>query len=167
MKLEREALALYIDSTFKNILTSAKWEIIGSDIEDMSTDLNPDVDKIKNILGETKVNDNGYEPETDVDTFYANPDSDLYKAVRDLAMERKKGEACKTLTLEVLIEDTSADTHKAYVQEVLVKPQSYGGDTGGLNFPFKIEENGTRTVGTVTAASLKSGTPTFTAGVGK
>ena len=66
--------------------------------------------------------------------------------------------------LEVIVEDTSAANHLAYVQEVLVKPQSYGGDTAGVNIPFNISFDGDRTKGYVTAESLKTGNPKFTAG---
>ena len=66
--------------------------------------------------------------------------------------------------LEVIVEDTAATNHLAYVQEVIVKPQSYGGDTAGLNIPFQVSEDGARTKGYVTAASLKTGNPTFTEG---
>ena len=76
---------------------------------------------------------------------------------------RSKGDACKTLMLDVIVEDTSASNHLAYVQEVLVKPQSYGGDTGGLNIPFQVSFNGARTKGYVSASTLSSGNPTFTA----
>ena len=62
------------------------------------------------------------------------------------------------------MEDTAAAKHLAYAQEVLVKPQSYGGGTEGVNFPFNIHEDGTRTKGSVTAESLKTGNPVFTAG---
>ena len=66
--------------------------------------------------------------------------------------------------LEVIVEDTEATNHLAYVQEVIVKPQSYGGDTAGLNIPFQVSEDGARTKGYVTATSLKTGNPTFTEG---
>ena len=79
-------------------------------------------------------------------------------------MKRLKGADCKTLMLEVLVEDTSADNHLAYVEEVMVKPQSYGGDTSGVNIPFKVSSDGKRTEGYVSAASLASGNPEFTAG---
>ena len=62
------------------------------------------------------------------------------------------------------MEDTSAAKHLAYAQEVLVKPQSYGGGVEGVNFPFNIHEDGERTKGYVTAESLKTGNPVFTAG---
>ena len=63
--------------------------------------------------------------------------------------------------LEVVIEDIEAAKHLAYVTEVSVKPQSYGGDTAGFNIPFNVSENGARTKGYVT---IEDGKPTFTAG---
>ena len=164
MKLNREALAHYLDYSFKRIISSATWEIIGDDIEEMSNELNPDMETLKNILGQTKTKDNGYEPTMDADPFYTDPEKKLYPMIRDIALDRKKGDACKTLMLEVIVEDTGATNHLAYVQEVIVKPQSYGGDTAGLNIPFQVSEDGKRTKGYVTAASLASGDPEFTEG---
>ena len=66
--------------------------------------------------------------------------------------------------LEVIVEDTAATNHLAYVREVIVKPQSYGGDTAGLNIPFAVSEDGKFTKGYVSAASLKTGTPEFNEG---
>ena len=145
--LSREALAHYLDYSFKQTEASATWEILGDDIDDMSVDLNPDTETKKNILGQTKTTDNGYEPSMDADTYYANPDKKLYPKIRDIAMKRLKGADCKTLMLEVLVEDTSVENHLAYVEEVMVKPQSYGGDTSGVNIPFKVSSDGKRTEG--------------------
>lgn len=164
MKLNREALAHYLDYSFKRVISTATWEIIGDDIEEMSYELNPDMETLKNILGQTKTKDNGYEPTMDADPFYADPEKKLYPKIRDIALDRKKGDECKTLMLEVIVEDTSATNHLAYVQEVIVKPQSYGGDTGGFNIPFQVSEDGKRTKGYVTATSLSSGDPEFTEG---
>lgn len=165
-KLNREAMATYLDTGFNTKVADASkavFEIIGDDIEEMSVELNPDTEQNKNILGQTKTKDNGYEPSMDADPFYADPDKKLYPKIRDIALGRLKGEACKTLMLEVFVEDTEATQHTAYVREVMVKPQSYGGDTGGLNFPFNVMEDGASIKGSVTAASLTSGSPTFTA----
>lgn len=168
MKLEREALAHFLDTSWgkdaAKDAVKAVWEIIGEDIDDMSVDLNPDIEKKKNILGKAKVNDKGYEPSISADPFYANPEYKLYPKIRDLALGRKKGDACKSLMLEVIVEDTTAAKHLAYAQEVLVKPQSYGGGTEGVNFPFNIEEDGARVKGYVTGESVKTGNPVFTAG---
>lgn len=167
-KLEREALATFIDANWNASLpassagTQPSWEIIGEDIEEMSVELNADTETTKNILGQTKTVDNGFEASMDADPFYADPDSGVYEHLRDIALERKKGDACKTLMLEVIVEDTSDTSHLAFVSEVMCKPTSYGGDTSGLNFPFTVTEDGKRTKGTVTKASLTAGSPVFT-----
>lgn len=166
-KLKREALAHYIDTAFNkkaSDASKAEWEVIGDDIEEMSVELNPDTETMKNILGQTKTNDNGYEPSVDADPFYADPDKKLYKPIRDIALERKKGDECKTIMLEVIVDDTSADQHLAFVTEVIVKPQSYGGGTEGVNIPFNVSEDGERVKGYVTKESLATGSPKFTAG---
>ena len=57
MKLTREAMAHYLDPSFKNDLSAAGtagWEVLGDDIEEMSMEMNPDTEQKKNILGETK-----------------------------------------------------------------------------------------------------------------
>ncbi|MFR7387549.1 MAG: hypothetical protein ACLUTU_00715 [Blautia faecis] len=164
MKLEREALAHFLDTSWGSDPAKAAWEILGEDIDDMSVDLNPDTETKENILGKTKVTDKGYQPSMSADPFYADPASKLYPKIREIAMGRLKGDACKTLMLEVIVEDTEAVKHLAYAREVLVKPQSYGGGTEGVNFPFNVHENGARTKGYVTAESLKTGNPVFEAG---
>jgi len=163
-KLNREALAHYLDSSFALKTESASWVILGDDIEEMSVEMNPDTEQLKNILGQTKTRDNGYEPSMDADPFYADPENALYPKLRDICLERKKGDACRTLMLEVIVEDTSAKNHLAYVQEVMVKPNSYGGDTSGFNIPFTVSEDGERTKGYVSAESVKAGKPEFTKG---
>ena len=165
-KLNREAFASFLDTAWTTKVADASkatFEIIGDDIEEMSVELNPDVESRKNILGQTKTVDNGYEPSMDADPFYADPEKALYPKIRDIALGRLKGDACKTLLLEVIVEDTEASTHLAYVREVLVKPQSYGGGTEGFNIPFNVSEDGASVKGTVTADSLTSNAPVFTA----
>ena len=168
-KLNREALAHYLSTSFEKKKASEAanvedWEVIGDDIEEMSVEMNPDTEQTKNILGQTKTTDNGYEPTMEADPFYADPEKKLYPTLRDIALGRKKGADCKTLMLEVLVEDTSKDKHLAYVQEVIVKPNSYGGGTEGVNIPFTVSEDGERVKGYVTKESLSSGSPTFAAG---
>lgn len=166
MKLEREAFQSYLDTGFnKNVSDASKavWEILGDDMEELTVELNPDTEQRKNILGQTKTIDNGYEPSMSADPFYADPDKKLYPKIRDIAYGRLKGDLCKTLLLEVTVEDTEAANHLAYVREVMVKPTSYAGGTEGHNFPFTVSEDGDSAKGYVSAESLKSGNPVFTA----
>lgn len=167
MKLNREALAHYIDSAWNKKVadaSKAQFELIGDDIEDMSVEMNPDTSQTKNILGQTKTVDNGFAPTMSADPWYADPDKKIYEHLRDIALEQKKGDERKTLMLEVVVEDVEAPTHLAYVREVKVTPTSYGGGTEGFNIPFNVEFDGAWVKGTVTAESVKAGAPVFTEG---
>lgn len=157
-KLKRSALLHYLDTTFGG--ETPEWFLIGQDVEDMSIELNPDTETVKNILDETSVNDNGYEPSTDVDTYYANPSNGaFYEKIKDIAMNRLTGDACKTKILEVLIDKTTG-AYDAWTEDVIIKPTSYGGAQGGVRIPYTITFNGNRKKGTV---SIVEKVPTFTA----
>lgn len=159
MKLERNAFIQYLDTNFKT--GTAAWGIIGKDIEEMSTEMNPDITTAKNILGENSVRHKGYEPSMDADPFFADPEDPIYPKLLDIAMNRKKGDSCKTQLLEVVIEDTEATAHKAWTEDVIVAPNSYGGDTEGFAIPFGVTYAGNRVAGYVT---ITNKVPTFTAG---
>ena len=157
MKLTRGAFRTYVDTNFGS--GTASWYVIGADIEDMSTELNPDTESVKNILDEVSFRHNGHEVSTEADPFYADPDDPLYPKLRDIAMGRKKGDDCKTKVLEVFIEDTSAASHVAWQEDCYIVPTSVGGDTAGVNIPFTINYAGNRQKGTVAIANK---VPTFT-----
>lgn len=157
-KLKRSALMHFLNPK-PETKESIPWFLIGKDVEDMSVELNPDTEQVKNILDETSVNDNGYEPSTDVDTYYADPDDgEFYEFIKGIALERKTGSDCITQMLEVLVDKTEAP-FDAWVEDVMVKPTSYGGATGGVRIPYTVTFCGNREKGTVTIADK---VPTFT-----
>lgn len=158
-KLKRSALLHFLDVSFGG--QTPVWYLIGKDVEDLSVDLSPDMETIKNILDEVSVNDNGYEPSIDVDTYYANPkDGEIYTKLKNIALKRLVGDDCMTKFLEVIV-DTTSGTYDAWQEDVVVKPQSYGGAQGGVRIPFKIAFCGNRKQGTATLSADKR-TPTFT-----
>ncbi len=161
-KLKRSALMHYVDEGFdvSTAASSAIWFLIGKDVEDMSVNLNPATTQKKNILDETSVEDEGYEPSFEVNTYFADPsDGAFYEKLKDITMNRKTGDACKTRILEVLIDKTSGP-YDAWVEDVVIKPQSYGGAQGGVRIPYNVAFCGNRQKGTVTIVGKK---PTFTA----
>ena len=156
-KLARKALAHYIDGSFGGS-GSPKWYLIGKDIDDMSVELNPDTESTENILGETSVKDNGYEVSMSADPYYADPADEIYAKIKDIAMNRLKGDECKTKILEVVI-DKETGPFDAWIEDCIVKPQSYGGDTSGVGIPFDVMFNGNRKQG---KAAIADRVPTFT-----
>lgn len=157
-KLTRGAYALYVDSSMNT--KSLDWFLIGKDIEALSVDLGTDVETVKNILDESSVKDNGFKPSISAEPYYANPSDTIYEPLLNIAMNREKGETCKSQYLEVVIDDASASQHKAWLEDCVIKPNSYGGDTSGLQIPFSIYPDGNRKKGHVT---ITAGVPTFTA----
>lgn len=157
-KLGRSALIHYIDESMGGQTVS--WFKIGKDVEDMSVELNPDTETVKNILDETSVNDNGYEPSMSVETYFADPsDTTFYAAIKNIAMNRIKGDGCKTKILEVLVDKTTGP-FDAWQEDVIIKPTSYGGAQGGVRIPYTVTFNGNRVPGTVSFGT--GGAPTFT-----
>ena len=161
-RLKRSALIHFLQTAFlATILTPQSWYKVGKDVQDLSINLNPDIEQFKNILDESRANDNGYQPDADVDTYFADPsDGAWYERVKDIAMNRKTGDDCMTVLLEVLVDKTSGP-YDAWAETVMIKPQSYGGAPGGVRIPYKILYCGGRKKGTVTFDS-ETGAPTFT-----
>jgi len=158
MKLKRSHLVHFVDASMG--VGSTEWYKIGKDVEDMSIDLGVDTETKKNILDETTIVDNGFEPSVAVDTYYADTSDSIYDPLVNIAMNRETGDACKSTILEVLIEDTEASTHRAWKEDCIIKPTSYGGSQGGVAIPFSVGFNGNRVEGTV---AFTAGVPTFTA----
>lgn len=157
-KLKRGALAHYLDEKFGGA-TSPVWFLIGKHVQDMSVEMNPNIETFTNILDEPNATDNGYAPTIDVDTYYADPsDGDFYEMIKDITMNRKTDDDCRTTLLEVIIDKTTGP-YDAWTEDVIIKPQSYGGAPGGVRIPYQIIFVGNRKLGTVT---ISNRVPTFT-----
>ena len=88
MKLARKCFAQYLDSTFDVTKSSPAWFLVGKNVDEMSTELNPDVTVGQDVTGENYTEDNGYTPSVEVDPYYANPsDGAFYEKLVDIAKE--------------------------------------------------------------------------------
>lgn len=147
---------------FANVGTSEtpEWEIIGKKIEEMSLEMNPNIETMTDVTGDVQTTLDKYEKRTSVSPYFARKDSKLsawlYNVVRD---ERTLSEVEK----EFLCVNIFAGADKkfdAWKQQAIVAVQSYGGSTKGVQIPFNIHWVGKKTFGTV---DIAEGVPTFTA----
>lgn len=158
-ELKRSAHLFYLNAT-PNAETPS-WFLVYKKIDDMSVELNPNTETIKNILDETDIVDNGYEPSISEVPYYANPkDGDFYTFISDIAFKRLTGDDCMTECLEVIV-DRKTGPYRAFREKAMVKPQSYGGAQGGMRIPYSVSFCGDRTEGTATISADKK-TPVFT-----
>lgn len=143
-KIERKYLAHYIDASFGG--EAANYVRLGDDLEEYNEELNPTVEVTNNIKGEQSVKHSGYEVQSEVDPYYANTDDPLFERLSKIANERLTGDACVTTKVDVLLsEDGSVEW--AYREKVYVVPNSFGGDTSGVQIPFSVYNAGSRVKG--------------------
>ena len=148
-KIDRKYMAHFLDAGSLCGGLTPKYERLGKDLEEYNIELNPDTETSKNILGETTFKHNGYEASSEADPFYAETDSDLFKALQKIVDERLKDDNLKTNAVEVhLWTEESSGAYEAYQQECYVVPTSYGGDTSGYQIPFTVNYVGERVKGT-------------------
>ncbi len=122
---------------------SGAWEALGKDNDDLSKELNPDVETSKNVLGETTVTHSGYEPEIGVDPYYIDPSRKMYKHLAEVAIEEKYGEAdvlgyFGEAHFTTANPNTKKMTGYVFIRQAYYVPQSVGGDTSGWAIPVNI-----------------------------
>lgn len=156
--IERKYLAHFLDASFGG--ETLNYVRLGKDLEEYNEELNPDVEVQKNILGEQNVRHNGYEVQSEVEPFYAYYDDPLFTRLAEIVNTRATGDACKTTKVDVLLNENGTQVW-AYREDVVVIPNSMGGDTSGVQIPFTVYNAGNRVAGTFDMTT-KTFTPTST-----
>ena len=161
-RIERKYLAHYIDKNFVKPGTqnagTPDYVRLGKDLEAFAEELNPQVSVQQNILGEQNVIHQGYQVQSTDDPFYAEEGDPLFEQLKLIAEERRTGDACITTRVDVLLTESNlsgntAGVYAAWREDCWVVPNSYGGDTSGVQIPFTIYNAGNRVKGTFTLAS--------------
>ena len=131
--------------------SSKEWEIIGKDIEELSRELNNEVNSFTNILGETEVEVTKGNQVTSCDPVKFRDDSkaskilyNIYKNDSELSDVEKEFVEVNT-SMPVSGKD---DEYEAFMQTGAIDLKSWGGDTTGINSPFDINWLGEKTYGT-------------------
>ena len=158
--IKRKEFMIFADVSAEQ--DGSEWEIVGKKIEDMSLEMNPNVETLTDITGTVQTTLDKYEKQTSVSPYYAKRESKmaawLYNVVRD---EKTLTDVEKTF-LCVNIFAGADSAYDAWTQKAVVAVQSYGGDTKGLQIPYNIYWIGDKTFGTV---SIADGVPTFSESV--
>jgi hypothetical protein len=158
-KIKRKYLAHYVDSSVTP--ATPVYNRLGADLEEYKEELNPNVEKKKNILGENSVIIDSYEPQSSVEPYYAVVGDPLFVRLLAIAEERQTLDDLKTTVVDVHLweEDaTTAGSYVAYKEDAVFEVSSVGGDSTGLQIPFNLHKTGNRVKGLFALA-----TKTFTA----
>ena len=115
------------------------------------------VEKKKNILGETSVMLTGYEKSGTVEPYYAEKGDPLFTWLQGLVDEQKVLDDCATKMVEVhLWEEATEGAYPAIQDDVVVEVSSYGGDNTGYQLPFNVHYLGKPVKGTLTRPQRSS-----------
>lgn len=159
-KIKRKFMANYINAATPPSVT-AKFVRLGEDLEEYSIEMNANVETKNNILGNTSVTLDSYQPQASVEPFYATIGDPLFERLQAIIDERQSLDDLKSEVLEVhLWEEDAEGEYISYKEDVIIEVSSYGGDTTGYQIPFNLHHLGNRQKGTFDLA-----TKTFTANV--
>lgn len=143
------------------------YTCLGKDTDDLSIELNPDTEQVKNVHGEVTFVNNGYTPSLSNDSYIARYEDAIYEPLQTIADTLATDDArtsatmiVATLTEEVKESATKTLTGKGFKVPVKVVVNSEGASTSGYGIPFTVSEDGGRIQGTV---SVSNKVPTFAA----
>ncbi len=143
------------------------WTCLGKDSDELSIELNPETETIKNVQGETTFVNNGYTPSL-TNEYIARREDSIYGPLQYIADNLATDDAhtsatMMVATLDIEVKNSGAKTASGsgYTVPVKVVVNNDGGSTSGYSIPFTINEDGSRVQGSV---SVENKVPTFTAG---
>lgn len=158
-KIERKFLAHFINAA---VTGEAVYTRLGKDLEEYSAELSAEVEKKKNILGETSVMVTSYEKSGSVEPYYAEKGDALFERLQGIIDNGSVLDDCNTDVVEVKLWETeTAGAYPATREKAVIEVTSYGGDNTGYQIPFNIHYTGEKEIG-----KFNLTTKTFTVGSG-
>ena len=142
MEIERKYLAHFLEASEGNYIR------LGKDLEEYSPELGAQVEKTRNILGETSVNLVSYEKTGSVETYYAEQGDPLFEKLQQILDESLTLDSCRSAIVEVKLWDGEGTVYPAIREQCVLEITSYGGDAQGYKIPFNIHYTGIKQKGT-------------------
>lgn len=159
-KIERKYLAHFINTATGS--ATANYVRLGKDLEEFSAELSADVQKKKNICGESSIMVASYEKSGSVEPYYAESGDPLFERLQAILDGNLVLDDCNADVVEVkLWETATSGAYPAIKEEVVIEVSSYGGDNTGYQIPFNLHYTGVKTKG-----KFNPTTKTFTADAG-
>ena len=150
-KIERKYMAHFLQ-------VGEEYIRLGKDLEEYSPEMSAQVEKTKNILGQTSVSIVGYEKTGAVEPYFAESGDPLFEMLQAIIDGDLTLDACKASMVEVKLWDAQGDSYPAIREECFIEVTSYGGDTQGYQIPFTVHYTGRKETGTF-GLSTKTFTP--------
>lgn len=162
-KIKRPLIAHFLDTSQAATYSSAKWDRLGINVTDASTDYSPQTETEQDIVSDSASTEvTGYQPTMAV-TQKCTKGDPVFEFVTKLRRNRATLNDANTWLLNVDLWESSGSggAYSAEVQRIAVQVDSYGGSGGETpTQEFTINYIGDPIPGTVT---ITGGKPTFAA----
>ncbi|HHV51799.1 MAG TPA: hypothetical protein GXX54_08935 [Clostridiales bacterium] len=135
--IKREEFMLFADvSSSPN---SPEWELLGDKVEELTLAMNPNVETVHDVTGNTSTTLDRYEVQTDISPVRAKRESKLHKILYDIVKYRKTHtDVIRKFLCVNVFDEVEEGKYAAWIQDGVIAVQSYGGNTQGLDIPFNI-----------------------------
>lgn len=156
-KRKREQYAIFVDPDKKGNETSV-WEILGKDNDELSKEMNNEVNETKNVLGETEVDVTAGNRTMTVDPYKMRDDYKFSDELYDIMKFDKDGSDVEYPFMEVNTwkeVGENSNEFDAWIQTGAVDLKTYGGDTTAIGEPFDIHFIGKKNYGTFNPSTKK------------
>ena len=140
-KIERKYMAHFLE-------VGQEYVRLGRDLEEYSPELSAQVEKTKNILGQTSVAITGYEKTGSVEPYFAEAGDPLFEKLQAIIDGDLVLENCRAAIVEVKLWEGEGTQYPAIREECYLEVNSYGGDTQGYQIPFTVHYTGSKEQGT-------------------
>ncbi len=142
---------------FVNVGTSSapEWERIGKGIEELTREMNNNVESTTDITGQTDVEVTNGNQTTSVEPFKARRESKLFQKLYKIYTDDLELSDVEMEFLEVSVfDEISEGVYAAIKQKGAVDLKSFGGPTTGVEMPFDINYIGEKEKGNFTLDTL-------------
>ena len=140
-KIQRKYMAHFIEAE------EGKFVRLGADLEEYSPEMSAQVEKTRNILGQTSVAVTGYEKSASVEPYFAVEGDPLFERLQQIIDGDLVLEDLKTKVVEVKLWKQAQGGFEAVQEDAYIEVTSYGGDTAGYQIPFTVHYTGNKVKG--------------------
>lgn len=128
--------------------TDPIWVPFGEDNDELTRELNNEVDSKKNVLGKNNIDHTAGADTTEIDPIAIRGNDALSTILYMIFKYKLVGDKAKLQCCEITLADKQGDDkYGAFTEDAIVDLKSWGGDTTKLNSPITLNWKGNRVHG--------------------
>lgn len=129
---------------------SHKYYIVGAGIEELTTEMNANVETTQDILGNSEIKIGAYSPTSSVSPYTVDDSDDIHEFLQGIIDEQKTLDDLRVQILDVkLFESSTGNAYPAIMQEGIIEIVSYTRSaTAGYVIDFNLHFKGNPVKGT-------------------